>query len=677
MDAPALLRSRRTRAPGKTTHRAVNRARAAVFAAAVSGVLLGGLPGALQAKPVAAVADSKGAIKLAGALEYFKDETAALSFEAVRTQARFQPIATDSPGFGFTGAAVWLRFALHNPADQATPWLLAAGAPFLSDVQIYVASEGGAVERLRGGAAQPFATRSIRHAGLVFPISLAPASHTDVYLRVQGDEPIQIPLGLYTPSGFNRHERAELLLIGLYLGVLALAFGYNLFLCASTRDRGYLYYILYILASSGYVATELGVAYEYLWPDAPWWNHKAPVVFAGVGMAVAGMFTIEFLNLRTAAPARSRLLKILAFFSLVLCPLHLFLDGNFVGAVFAGLGLLGAFLLFFIGVEQALRKNPSASYYIVAFGAVILGSVVNSLKTAGFLPLDAWAYYSFAAGSAVEITLLSLGLGDRINRLERERRSLKEREAVREAELRALAAEIEVARQIQQSILPHSTPVLSGLNIAARYAPMGRVGGDYYDFFVLSETQLGIMIADVSGHGIPAALVASMLKIACAENLALAQKPAEFLTAVNRSMIGHNHSEFITAAFGMLDIARKELKYANAGHPGLIQASFDGEMAEHRPKGLILGVFADARITSTVVELGAGDRLFFYTDGLYECRNAAEEMFGMQRIQPHLLRDRAPSAETCSENILHALTAWRGGVQEFDDDVTYVVIDVL
>jgi sigma-B regulation protein RsbU (phosphoserine phosphatase) len=78
-----------------------------------------------------------------------------------------------------------------------------------------------------------------------------------------------------------------------------------------------------------------------------------------------------------------------------------------------------------------------------------------------------------------------------------------------------------------------------------------------------------------------------------------------------------------------------------------------------------------------VVELGAGDRLLFYTDGLYECRNAADEMFGMPRIEQLLLRDHAPSARSCSDNILNALAAWRGGVEEFDDDVTYVVIDVL
>lgn len=642
-----------------------------------AGLLFANLNGGLQAESVTALPDARGAVDLAGALEYYKDETAALSFEEVRNRANFAAIATDSPGFGFTGAAIWLRFSVHNPRQETAALLLAAGAPFLSDVQLYVVPEGGAVERMQGGAARPFEERQIRHAGLVFPIALAPDARADVYLRVEGEEPIQIPLGLYSPAGFVRHERAELLLVGLYLGVLTLAFGYNLFLCASTRDRSYFYYILYILASCGYVATELGVAYEYLWPASPGWNHKAPGLFAGLGMAFTGMFTIEFLNLRTTAPARCRLLTALSIGSLLLCPVHLMVDGNRIGPIFAALGLLGAFLLFFIGLEQALRKNSSAYYYITAFGAVMIGSVINALKTAGFLPLDAWAYYSFAAGSAVEITLLSLGLGDRINRLERERRSLKEREAVREAELRALAAEIEVARQIQQSILPLSTPNTSGLNIAARYAPMGRVGGDYYDFFPVSDTQLGVMIADVSGHGIPAALVASMLKIACAENLALAAQPAEFLTAVNRSMLGHNHSEFITAAFGLLDVARKELHYANAGHPGLLQASRDGAIAEHRPKGMILGVFADARITSTIVELGAGDRLLFYTDGLYECRNAADEMFGMPRIEQLLLRDRAPGAQSCSDNILNALSAWRGGVAEFDDDVTYVVIDVL
>src|SRR3989442_4292610 len=113
-----------------------------------------------------------------------------------------------------------------------------------------------------------------------------------------------------------------------------------------------------------------------------------------------------------------------------------------------------------------------------------------------------------------------------------------------EERLFAIGKELEIARRIQSSILPQSVPILAGLEIAARYVPMSAVAGDFYDFLVLDERHIGILVADVTGHGVPAALIASMLKVAFAGQTAHAEEPASVLAGLNRALCGKFEEHF-------------------------------------------------------------------------------------------------------------------------------------
>jgi sigma-B regulation protein RsbU (phosphoserine phosphatase) len=179
----------------------------------------------------------------------------------------------------------------------------------------------------------------------------------------------------------------------------------------------------------------------------------------------------------------------------------------------------------------------------------------------------------------------------------------------REESLFAIQKELEIAERIQTSILPRGVPRLSGIEIAARYLPMSAVAGDFYDFLVLEGNQLGILIADVTGHGVPAALIASMLKVAFAGQISHARVPARVIAGLNQALCGKFEDHFVTAAYLYVDLDTKILRYAGAGHPPLLFRSHSNGGAQAiEQNGLFLGMFPEAEYSSIEIPVRAGDR---------------------------------------------------------------------
>src|SRR5262249_48897019 len=139
-----------------------------------------------------------------------------------------------------------------------------------------------------------------------------------------------------------------------------------------------------------------------------------------------------------------------------------------------------------------------------------------------------------------------------------------------EADLLAVQRELDTARRIQQSLLPARAPSVGGLSVAAQYLPMTAVGGDLYDFVELGPSSVGVLLADVSGHGVPAALVASMVKLAFTTQADSGRDPARVMTAMNRLLSVADAHAFVTAIYVVFDVERHVMTVANAGHPGLL-----------------------------------------------------------------------------------------------------------
>jgi phosphoserine phosphatase RsbU/P len=246
-------------------------------------------------------------------------------------------------------------------------------------------------------------------------------------------------------------------------------------------------------------------------------------------------------------------------------------------------------------------------------------------------------------------------------------------------QLLAIQKELETARQIQLSILPTFIPKTDGLDIAARYVPMTAVAGDFYDFIFVDPKHIGILVADVSGHGMPAALIASMLKIAFAAQASLAADPVGVLSGLNLALCGKFQHHYVTAAYAYFDMERRTITYAGAGHPPLLIWGPSREGVQNViENGLFLGRFDIATYSAVELPLLPDDWILLYTDGIPETTNPSLVEFGDERFRQFLPGVEASTADQLTDRLLAEVARYseRAAGEDLDDDITVVAIHV-
>ncbi|HEX6161414.1 MAG TPA: PP2C family protein-serine/threonine phosphatase [Thermoanaerobaculia bacterium] len=230
----------------------------------------------------------------------------------------------------------------------------------------------------------------------------------------------------------------------------------------------------------------------------------------------------------------------------------------------------------------------------------------------------------------------------------------------------AVESELTTARTIQQSIIPDAPPIVEGLEIATAYHPASHVGGDFYDF-VEVDGKLAVFIADVSGHGVPAALVASMLKIALAAQNELT-RPEEVLQHLNQLFCGRLKRQFFTATYAV--IGDDAITLASGGHPPPIVCSSVSGSREVQADGFVIGRMRNARFTAVTAPFARGDVAVFYTDGIIEALSPSGEPWGSERLQAFVDARRDATARQIADGIIDEVRRW--GAPE--DDLTLVVV---
>ena len=243
----------------------------------------------------------------------------------------------------------------------------------------------------------------------------------------------------------------------------------------------------------------------------------------------------------------------------------------------------------------------------------------------------------------------------------------------------SLGEEMRAATRIQNSILPSTIPEMGSFHLAVRYAPMTAVAGDFYDFLVIRPGCLGIVVADVTGHGVPAALVASMVKVAVSAQIDIGAEPGKVIAGLNSTLCRQAQGQYATAAYVFLDQAMRIGCYSTAGHPPLLLwRRATRTLLELNESGLLLGVRPSEEYAQTEFTLEAGDRLLVYTDGLVEAVNARGEEFGEARLGEFIATHQDLPAEHFAERLLDEVLEWpeNGSTRAQADDITVVVIDI-
>ncbi|MDH4198908.1 MAG: SpoIIE family protein phosphatase [Spirochaetia bacterium] len=583
-------------------------------------------------------------------LDFYEDKSGNKTIEDIikSPENLFHKNTSEYPAFGFSKSAFWGKFSWSG-GKKDSKWYLVFDYSMLETVELYMQDPlTGSIEKRINGNSVPLYNKTIKHRKAVFPLNSPENKIQNIYFKVKSRDTVEIPLLLFTNDAFYEVENRNLFFSGLYYGIILVMIIYNFFLYLSLRDIAYLHYVVMIFSYGLAQAGMDGFLYQYLFPENGSMANTVRIILANVTIFFGVKFSESFLDLKKRIPGIKNILLLFytgTMLNAVLTILNFFMAARIL-FVFM---FLSTFMFLYLSI-RLYNKYPPIRLYFFAWFMFILGTLLWSLKlfhlyVPGFI-------FSLQFGSAVEVTLLSFALGSRINLMNAEKETMKI-EALKQKQLmeknrfqmklfqkrtEGIEKELQLAREIQISMIPLN----SGFeNIHGLYLPMDKIGGDFYDLIPLGEGKIGIFISDVSGHGIPAALITVMLRTMILNSvnekriekkMSMLLEPEKFMVHLNNYLYGHLQGNFVTAFYGVYDILERTMKYTSAAHPpGIwlsVKSDKEGEnnvalsFMDVSPQMPPLGVFRlDPKRNNIVVKnlsLATSDRVILYTDGLMD-----------------------------------------------------------
>ena len=396
-------------------------------------LLLAALPAAASAGSVVNLqqADS---VRLAGRLDYLEDPSGRMTLAEVMAPeigAKFAALpGPRDANFGYSASAYWLRFAVRAARDAPDHhWVLEIAYASLDRVEVYLTEGTSVLSRAQAGDLRPFRDRPVAHRNLVFPLTLAAERDYTVYVHVQSQGNLTLPMTLRTVPAQQRRDQVTYTRHALYFGALLALATYNLLLGLSLRERQYFEYVAFAACMIVGQASLYGFGNQFLWPDWPQFGNAVfPAAMSATGLFGA-LFTRSFLDSPHTIPRLDKGIVALAVLFLVgvLAP---FLAPYRAAAIFVSLtGVSFAALATVAGVVSLRHDYHGARYFLLAWTLLLAGVLATGLRNVGVIPSNDLSLHAMQIGSALEMLLLSFALADRFHRLRREK-ELAQAEAI-------------------------------------------------------------------------------------------------------------------------------------------------------------------------------------------------------------------------------------------------------
>ncbi|WP_417457620.1 7TM diverse intracellular signaling domain-containing protein [Kordiimonas sp.] len=359
-------------------------------------------------------------VNLTPYLEVYEDPYARFGVEDLRHDsfnAQFEPLKRESANFGFSSSDWWVRFSVRNSGDRYQNLTFKLDYPLLDHVDVWVLSGGRVIRTWETGNRQPFSSRAVEHRDFLFPLALAGDEEQTVYLRVRTKGPVNIGLTLFGHNTLLPTIELEYMVFGAYFGGFIL-----LALCISLlylmdRQVAFLYYLTYIVSYSSYMMAFNGLAFQYLWPEAPEFGQISRPILLTLSIIFLLQFCRSLLGIE----------RVSAFLHRCVTGLQCVLVGVLIAVPVVGYGvlveplaiflLLALVLVLAMGLVAHMKGEPAAKYYLWAWSVFLGGVFIYLLKVFGVLPHNFVTHYGFQIGSFFEFVFLSIALGVRVREL--------------------------------------------------------------------------------------------------------------------------------------------------------------------------------------------------------------------------------------------------------------------
>ena len=569
----------------------------------------------------------------------------------------------------------WIYFPLTKNTEESQIIFLSELVSNFDLFDLYLYREDVFMEHFPFGNAEAISKREIKQKPLSLKLIL-PAGKAKYHFFIKYAFSTKIPnFFLSNLEKFNDDSRDSIFVLGIYYGIMFFPILLNLTLFYFYRDRALLFYTFYLL-SLGLNSFRIdGLLSIYLFPDTP----RSSLTFFYITPYLIGfffaLFVSEFLKLQQTWKKGYQFLKYFTWFVFVTALIQMVATQIFPiqtqSKLINSTLLIQLFLVVSFFIFAYLKKIRNIKIFILAWTPLLSFAILYVLFLLQIIPTNEFTKNSFKIGNALEMVLLTVVLGGWVNKESKLKKSLQKR-------ISTIEWELDASKQIQQSILPKSIPTNEGYFIDFRYIPMMEVGGDFIDFLE-NENGIGILIADVTGHGLSAAMISLSLKLAFSQEQSLLENPTQFVKSLNANLFGKVGKQLLTLNYSFLEFKTGRIKNATAGHPPLllVRRKNDKEnwIISSESKGPLVGARRDINPTQWEMDLQRGDRLLFYTDGLTERMNSQKQLFEEESMT-EVLKENFWRKEEYVESLILESEKFADG-QKQDDDIAIVFIEVL
>lgn len=364
-------------------------------------------------------------ISLSPYISYFEDPSRVYGVEDFRNglDNLFVPAQEKDLMVGYNHSGYWFRFQIQNKSGQEFTWFVDQNDPYAKVFDIYILDTEGRIKVIQSGTMVPFTQRDVAHKDMVFRLNLRPDEIKTVYIYAKND-PLHVDLSLWSPAAFQSRVQNEYLIFGMFFGVLLVIFIYNCYLFYSLGDRSYFWYIVYLIAIIAFHVSMTFLGFEFLWPNAPYWNQVAQNLLPAAAFFFACAFTLQFLDAKRNLRYFRFILYAYMVMSLVIALASVFSTDwvfNRVCLVLLNVQMAGCPVAFTVAALMAYKKRfRPARYHGLGFAVLLTSIFLYGLKEQGILPTTYWSVYIIQIGTAVQVIFLSFALSERINVLKEE-----------------------------------------------------------------------------------------------------------------------------------------------------------------------------------------------------------------------------------------------------------------
>lgn len=642
-----------------------------VLGCAVAGAIAAA-PAAAEV-PVITLEPGRAAIASNGRFDVLHDAGATLTVDEIGAVApeRWRRSTKENPNDGFTRAAVWGRFDVVNPGPDEARRMIVFRYPLIDEVQLFVAQPGGGFTRTVNGDRLRYSQRPFASHLVVFEIVVPAGQARLVYFRIKSDSSMQFAFDVMTADRMRASESDTLFVHGAYYGLMLALGVYNLFLFLSIRTRAYLWYVVYVVV---FTATQMGLdgtAGRYLFPEHPGFANTFTPLTIALLLNPPLLFAQEFLATKRNIPRVHRVVTGLIIVNIAPALIALFAPygvGIRVATLVAMFCCVACLALGVLGIRKGYRP---ARFYVLAWTSVIVGTMLYAAVAFGLLPANVFFSNIQRIGSALEVVLLSFALGDHISTIN------AERDAARTAAI-ALERDMAVTGTVQRLFLPRQdTFEAPGLALRGFYAPAAQSGGDWWWYEPSGDGRVRVLLGDVTGHGVGAAMVTAGIAAAY-RALPEAVRHGDVRTliaALNDSMAGIcAGAHHMTLGALEVDPGCGDARLWSAGAPAALIMRADGTIEELVAAGRPLGA-PELQVGEARARVSAGDRIFVFSDGLHELVLTGGRQLGYRGVSRMLRKTLGRTGGDAYDAVARELGAALTATPQLDD-IAFVLIDV-